>query len=143
MAALNNNDNNDNNDNIKWGDVFNGNGIPTPYYYIELWGQDVVSFRNEMISEFGFSYPVNDTQIEMDMIEKLNEIVDDIKNKKEDNLGYYGWITEQEEEGDYTNFQVRVLLYDAEGEVDKCMWERYVSDILDPPPPPKSAGKKK
>ena len=67
----------------------------------------------------------------------------DIKNKNEDHGGYYGWITEEEEEGNYTNFQVRIILYDAEGDVDKCLWERYVSDILDPPPPPKSAGKKK
>lgn len=131
---------------IKRGDVFDVYPICVPYYIIELWGDEVGNEgfeANVMIREFGYSYAVNDREEENDILAKLNEIVGDIKHRHSVQGGYYGWITEEEEEGNYTNFKIRMMLYDAEGEVDKCMWEQYVSDILDPPPPPKSAGKKK
>jgi hypothetical protein len=136
MAQINNNNT------IVYDDVFDGLFVVVPYYDIELWGDDFDKDKyyltTECIKSFTYDvYPVNDTHFERQLIEKLNIIVNDIRNKDDRTNSYYEWITDEEEEGNYTNLQVRVILYDCNNEVKKCIWERYVSDILETPEPVK------
>mgnify|MGYP003634557175 FL=1 len=142
MAAITTNNTNNNNDEITYDDVFNGKYINVPFYQIEIWGVSNDAFEVEMIAEFSDQFEVNKQEEEENIIVYLNEIVEDIKTTNED--GYYRWVIDANNDG-YNKLSVRLNLYKGVDDLTNptVIWSKSVEDIINPPPPPKSANKKK
>ena len=126
------NNNNNNNDKVSYDDVFDGKYIPEPFYQIELWGENTKTGDLEMYVELSEQYwEINLPSEEKRIIEHLNDIIDEIKNK-----GEFIMNTIKENEKEEYNLLLRVILcMDMNNpENYKCKWEKYISDIIEPPP---------